>query len=159
MEAHPYKVPDASLETESVFCRTCGSPIAPSAETCRHCKTSQHLNSKKKLTAGFLALFLGGLGIHRFYLGQWWGIFYTMFWATGIPSVISLVEAVVFFCTSDSRWNAKYSRTAGSSWVLAVGATIAFLILTGLIAARAIPAYHDYVERAKAKQAELQQQH
>lgn len=35
---------------------------------------------KNKTTAALLALFLGGIGIHRFYLGKWISsIFYLLF--------------------------------------------------------------------------------
>lgn len=158
MEAHPYQTPSAPLEAESVFCRTCGSPIAPSAETCRHCNASQELNPKKKLTAALTALFLGGLGIHRFYLGQWWGVFYALLCITGIPIIIALIEAIVFLCTSDRRWKNKYGRTAGSKWVLAVVTTIAFVVLIGSFTVSLISTYQDMVEQYRDNHGELQQQ-
>lgn len=54
------------------------------------------LNSVKKnpTTAVLLALFLGGLGAHKFYLGQTvMGIIYILFAWTTIPSWIALIEA------------------------------------------------------------------
>ena len=53
-------------------------------------------NSLKKnpTTAVVLALFLGGLGIHKFYLGQTGlGIAYLLFCWTSIPSIIAFIEA------------------------------------------------------------------
>ncbi|MDI3383257.1 NINE protein [Xenophilus aerolatus] len=92
-----------------VFCRGCGKEIHESARACPHCGATQRSGAaKSKLVAGLLALFLGGLGIHRFYLGQWWGIFYLFLCWTFVPSIVSLVEAIVFFCTSDSSWEKKY---------------------------------------------------
>jgi len=58
--------------------------------------------------AGFLALFLGNFGVHRFYLGQWWGVFYLLFSWTFFPAFIALVEAIVFFCADDRVWAQKY---------------------------------------------------
>ena len=55
-------------------------------------------NSVKKnpTTAVLLSLFLGGLGIHKFYLGQTaWGILYLLFAWTYIPAIIGFLEAFV----------------------------------------------------------------
>ena len=70
MDAQPYQAPQADLTIASVFCRQCGSKIAADANQCPSCLASQNLNPKSRITAGILALFLGGLGIHRFYLGR-----------------------------------------------------------------------------------------
>lgn len=93
-----------------VFCRSCGKEIHSSASACPRCGATQRTagKGKSKVVAGLLALFLGGLGIHRFYLGQWWGIFHLIFCWTFIPSIIALIEAIVFFCTNDVTWDKKY---------------------------------------------------
>jgi TM2 domain-containing membrane protein YozV len=51
--------------------------------------------AKKDPTAAvLLALFLGGFGIHKFYLGQTgWGVVYLIFCWTGIPAVIAFFES------------------------------------------------------------------
>jgi len=50
--------------------------------------------AKRPTTAVLLALFLGGLGAHRFYLGQMRaGMWYLCFCWTGIPALIAFVEA------------------------------------------------------------------
>jgi TM2 domain-containing membrane protein YozV len=53
--------------------------------------------TKKDPTAAvLLALFLGGLGIHKFYLGQaGLGVLYLIFCWTGIPSIVAFIEAFV----------------------------------------------------------------
>lgn len=57
---------------------------------------------KNTTTAVLLALFLGGVGAHRFYLGQiGWGILYLLFSWTFIPMIVSLVEC--FFLSSRVR--------------------------------------------------------
>ena len=93
-----------------VFCRACGKEIHHSARACPHCGATQQVagQGKNKIVAGILALFLGGLGIHRFYLGQWWGVFYLLFVWTLIPLIVAFVEAIVFFCANDSKWEQKY---------------------------------------------------
>ncbi len=58
-----------------------------------------------------LALFLGGLGIHRFYLDQGTkGIFYLIFCWTFIPSVIALFDFLSFIFMSEDRFNYKYNN-------------------------------------------------
>ena len=92
-----------------VYCRGCGQEIHESARSCPHCGATQRVGTgKSKVAAGFIALFLGTIGIHRFYLGQWWGIFYLLFCWTYIPTIVSLIEAIVFFCTDDRSWEQKY---------------------------------------------------
>ena len=53
-----------------------------------------NVTKKNPTTAVLLALFLGGLGIHKFYLGQTGlGILYLIFCWTYIPSFIGFIEA------------------------------------------------------------------
>lgn len=48
---------------------------------------------KNKIAAGLFGIFLGGLGIHKFYLGQiGWGIVYILFCWTYIPGIVGLIE-------------------------------------------------------------------
>ena len=63
------------------FCANCGQPVNPGAAICTSCgaavKAAVAANGeqKSKLTAVLLAFFLGGIGIHDFYLGYTkWGI-------------------------------------------------------------------------------------
>lgn len=56
------------------FCPNCGAATAPGAAVCTQCGVAlaQPIpagEQKSKLTAGLLGIFLGGLGIHNFYLG------------------------------------------------------------------------------------------
>lgn len=54
-------------------------------------------NSAKKnpSTAVLLALFLGGLGVHKFYMGQTGlGILYLLFCWTYIPAIVGFIEAL-----------------------------------------------------------------
>lgn len=97
------------MANSMVYCRGCGKEIHETAVACPHCGARQRTKPpKSKVAAGLLAMFLGGLGIHRFYLGQWWGILYLLFVWTFIPSVISFIEGIAFLLTSDQNWEAKY---------------------------------------------------
>lgn len=65
--------------------------------------------SKNKTTAGVFALLLGGIGIHKFYLGQVAaGILYIVFCWTLIPSLIAFVEGIVLLTMGDEDFARKY---------------------------------------------------
>ncbi|AZA75825.1 TM2 domain-containing protein [Chryseobacterium indoltheticum] len=65
---------------------------------------------KDKNIATILALFLGGLGIHRFYLGQpLIGILYLIFCWTFIPLCLSIIDFFAFIFMSQNRFNSKYN--------------------------------------------------
>ena len=69
---------------------------------------------KSKSTTALLALFLGGLGIHRFYLGQnFMGILYLVFCWTFIPACIAFIDFFAFIIMSESRFNYKYNSRTG----------------------------------------------
>ncbi|AEI46754.1 NINE protein [Runella slithyformis] len=71
---------------------------------------------KNKTTAGLLSFFLGGLGVHRFYLGQTGlGILYLVFCWTLIPAIVALVDAIIFFTQSEDAFNLKYNKGKGST--------------------------------------------
>lgn len=92
-----------------VYCRGCGKEIHETAPACPHCGALQRAaGGKSKVVAGVLALLLGGFGVHRFYLGQWWGIFYLLFCWTFIPAIVAFIEGIVFLVQDDATWNAKY---------------------------------------------------
>ena len=66
---------------------------------------------KSRATAGLLALFLGGFGAHRFYLGQPIAWVYLIFFWTYIPMLISLVEAALFLLTTDKAFDKAFNQT------------------------------------------------
>jgi TM2 domain-containing membrane protein YozV len=67
---------------------------------------------KTPSTAVLLAVLLGGLGAHKFYLGQTgMGIMYLLFCWTGIPALVALIEA--FTITAQvNRINTEIAREA-----------------------------------------------
>ena len=60
-----------------------------------------------KTTYILLALFLGGLGIHKFYAGKIFaGILFAVFVWTGVPSFIALIELIIAaFKPADAQGN------------------------------------------------------
>ena len=67
--------------------------------------------AKSKITAGLLALLIGGLGVHKFYLDQiGLGFVYLLFCWTGIPGIIALVEGILYLCATDEEFDRKYVK-------------------------------------------------
>ena len=64
---------------------------------------------KSRVIAALLALFLGGIGVHKFYLGKWvQGILYLALCWTYIPAIVGLIEGIVYLCSSNDGFAKKY---------------------------------------------------
>lgn len=69
---------------------------------------------KSKTAAGLLALFLGGIGVHKFYLGKiGMGILYLCFCWTGIPAVVGFIEGIIYLCSNDENFQLKHHVRIG----------------------------------------------
>jgi TM2 domain-containing membrane protein YozV len=65
---------------------------------------------RNKTTAALVAFFLGGLGGHKFYLGQtFMGLLYLCFCWTFVPAIISLFEGIGLLLMSEASFDAKYN--------------------------------------------------
>jgi TM2 domain-containing membrane protein YozV len=65
---------------------------------------------KDKNTAGLLAIFLGGVGGHKFYLQRTgMGVLYILFCWTLIPAVVALVEGIVLLTMSKEAFDMKFN--------------------------------------------------
>ncbi len=65
---------------------------------------------KNKVFAALFAFFLGGLGLHKFYLGETgWGIAYLLFSWTGIPFIAAFIEGILLLTKSDAEFDYKYN--------------------------------------------------
>lgn len=66
---------------------------------------------KSKSTAIILCFFLGGFGIHKFYLGEnIAGVLYLVFFWTFIPALIAFVEFFMLIFISEADFNIKYNK-------------------------------------------------
>jgi TM2 domain-containing membrane protein YozV len=99
------------------FCFACGQPIDVRAEICPKCGVRQPIGGgvrpaygqKSRVAAALFALLLGGLGIHKFYLGRvGQGILYLIFFWTFIPAVIAFIEGIIYLTKSDAEFAAEY---------------------------------------------------
>lgn len=111
-----------------MYCRNCGKEIPDDSNVCPYCGISQnvegvhYINDKSKVAAGLLAILLGGLGIHKFYLGyKKEGIItllisiLTVGIGAGVMGIIGLVEGVIYLTMDDDRFYRTY-LTSYKGW-------------------------------------------
>ena len=98
------------------FCSSCGKLIKKQAEICPYCGVRVMApplppsQGRNRIVAALFAFFLGGIGIHKFYLGQkGWGILYLLFCWTFIPSIAAFIEFIMLLCMSDAKFNARFN--------------------------------------------------
>lgn len=149
-----------SIQGKMISCSACNKEIHSAASMCPNCGAQRRSSRyKNKNIAALFAFVLGGLGAHRFYLGQWWGMFYLLFFWTWIPGLIALVEFIYFLVCNSNKWDEKYNEgipagpndTSNGALVaiLLIFGGFFFIAVLGIIAAVALPAYQDYTIRAK----------
>jgi TM2 domain-containing membrane protein YozV len=104
------------------FCTECGEVIRARAAICPKCGVPQPVagntdalgfqlapNGKSKLAAGLFGIFLGAIGVHKFYLGQiGWGVVYVLFCWTLIPAIAGMIEGILYLAMSDAEFAARY---------------------------------------------------
>lgn len=114
------------------FCRACGSGLNKRAVICPKCgaaagdggfpqpsaplvfgepvRVVREGEKKSRTVAAVLALLVGGLGAHHFYLNNVaLGIIYLVFCFTFIPALLAFIEAIIFLTMSDDAFDAKYN--------------------------------------------------
>jgi TM2 domain-containing membrane protein YozV len=105
-----------------VSCGECGKQISDQAVACPSCgapvsnRAVQTLVTapKSRSMAVLLAMLLGGIGIHRFYLNEpGWGVLYLLFCWTFIPAIAGLIEGLVLLFMSDTEFQRAYGSTVG----------------------------------------------
>jgi TM2 domain-containing membrane protein YozV len=124
-----YRVSELStLSSNNKHCYACASVLDMRAELCPHCGVRQPMvpgmphgqfamapampmatTTKSKTAAILFAFFLGGIGIHKFYLGQVAsGIVYLLFFWTFIPAFIAFIEFIVLLTMSEDTFARRY---------------------------------------------------
>lgn len=153
---------------ESKYCHTCGEQIAKSAPSCPKCGAPQPSSvshalgaatPRSKTVAVVLALLIGGFGAHKFYLRRHVaGVLYLLFSWTYIPVFLAVGEGLRYALIKDETFDAEYnggqpSNQSGAALkvVGVVGAALMAVMFVGILAAILVPAYHDYVQRAKER--------
>jgi TM2 domain-containing membrane protein YozV len=78
--------------------------------------------SKDKTAAGLLAIFLGGFGVHKFYLGFTgpglvfllvntigWAVTWMLLWTPNIAlGIIAVIEGIIYLTKSDEEFERQY---------------------------------------------------
>lgn len=99
--------------TSERYCSNCGESIDPKAEICPECGVRQQVagsTQKDRTVAAILAIFLGGLGAHKIYLGKvGQALLYFCFSWTLIPSIIAFVEGIIYLTQSDEEFQSKHA--------------------------------------------------
>ena len=107
---------------ESKFCNNCGAQTTANQALCTQCGaslTAAASGNKSKIAAGLLAIFLGALGIHKFYLGyNKEGIIMLLITLVGgmvtcgiasfVVSIIALIEGVIYLTKDDRDFETTY---------------------------------------------------
>lgn len=86
-------------------CLRCGEYAPMGSSVCPNCGLQFETRTRKpknRTVAVLLALFLGGLGAHKFYLERpGMGLLYLIFCWTFIPSIIGLIEGIAYLTQPD----------------------------------------------------------
>jgi TM2 domain-containing membrane protein YozV len=103
--------PVASQQTTSQ--NAVGQPLAnPYVQAAGQPLANPYAPAKSRVTAGILAILLGGIGVHKFYLGKvglgvlYLLLFIVFFW-TFIPAIIGLIEGIIYLTQTDQDFAAK----------------------------------------------------
>ncbi len=73
---------------------------------------------KTKVVAGLLGIFLGGFGVHHFYLGSTMAgviVLIASLVTCGFAGIIALVEAIMLLIMKDEEFDARYNHRTPES--------------------------------------------
>ena len=67
------------------------------------------MNISKRIAFALFAIFLGGIGVHKFYVKEHgWGIIYLLFCWTYIPAILGIIEGIIALSSTDKEFCEKY---------------------------------------------------
>ena len=68
---------------------------------------------RNNIAAALLAILLGCIGAHKYYCRKYmWGIIYTIFFWSGLPSAIGIVEGITYILMDNERFNNSLKGTS-----------------------------------------------
>lgn len=135
------------LAADQRTCHACGSMDKANEAICAQCGARPRKPVNKTALLLF-AFFLGGIGAHKFYLGKvWQGALCVLFSWTLIPTIVALIEFVIYVFTTPVRLSEKYSARTSPLTIFLIAA--GFLIMLVGLAAIAISSFNDYKTRGK----------
>lgn len=93
-----------------IYCYECGKKISCDAGVCPSCgapnKKQKNLSDKNPLIVLLLAIFVGGFGFHRFYVGKI-GTGILMLLTFGLLGIWTLIDIIVIVCGNFQDSNGK----------------------------------------------------
>lgn len=100
------------LSDQASFCPSCGQPVnAPSASRVAGMepgyRSDKQVSPKSRLATLLLCLFLGGIGVHRFYVGKV-GTGVAMIFTLGGLGIWVLVDFIMIIVGNFTDVNGKY---------------------------------------------------
>ena len=102
------------IQDDAIKCKFCGEWLEknPREYDTISAKSPIVIQSKKsKGVAALLAIFFGGLGLHKFYLNQaGTGILYLLFCWTFIPAIVGFIEGLIYAFMSDEKFDEQYNQ-------------------------------------------------
>ncbi|MBS3740627.1 MAG: NINE protein [Candidatus Cloacimonetes bacterium] len=113
--------------TGNSYCQNCGAETKEKQVICVECgvelqdESTISSEGKSKVAAGVLAIILGALGVHKFYLGYMnqgfvmllvtiIGSILTLGLAAAIMGTIGLVEGIIYLTKSDKEFYQEYVK-------------------------------------------------
>jgi len=142
--------PHTAVPNTGKHCSTCGSRLAPTAVVCPECGTKA-ITPVNKTALLLLTFFMGGLGAHKFYIGKYLqGVLYLLFCWTLIPSLIAVVDFVLYAVTDTEKLQEKYEAQAHIAIIIVAlgGCLMVGVAILGILAAIAIPNFIAYRQKA-----------
>ncbi len=84
----------------TAHCHNCGNSVPAGASICTKCGAMLNVARKSKLVAGLLGIFLGGWGVHNFYLGfTGKGIAQILLnFCFGVGAIWGFIEGILILC-------------------------------------------------------------
>lgn len=133
------------------YCSTCGQQIHARAEICPKCgvRVVSPSGAVNKVALLLITFFLGGIGGHKFYQKKYLaGILYLLFFWTYIPTLVALIEFIIYACKSEEELQQRYPQAGGAGVVLAIVIPFFAIAVIGILAAIAIPQFAAYRQKA-----------
>ena len=91
----------SELKSESSFCPNCGSPVDGEKKSETTTVKVTNGDAKSRIAAGLLGIFLGGWGVHNFYLGYTdKGVIQIVvtFLTCGLGGLWGFIEGILILC-------------------------------------------------------------
>ncbi|MBR5662994.1 MAG: TM2 domain-containing protein [Bacilli bacterium] len=98
------------------FCENCGTELNEHADVCLGCgkAVNKREGVSNPISGGYkgnktayclLAFFLGGIGVHKFYIGKvGTGLLYLFFCWTFIPGILAFIDFIIGLCKNSDEY-------------------------------------------------------